>query len=87
MLEERYGKLMMLKLKLSRLSYNAVKYFPFSIVTSISKYDSFISHSVGFFSCSSQGYMSLIAESNAVLFSVNVSHCIIEFFSQHQILF
>ena len=39
MLEERYGKFTILKLKLSRLSYTAVEYFRFSIVTSISKYD------------------------------------------------
>ena len=36
MLEERYGKFTKLKLKLSRLSYTAVEYFPFSIVISIS---------------------------------------------------
>ena len=35
MLEERYGKFTILKFKLSRLSYIAVEYFPFSIVISI----------------------------------------------------
>ena len=34
-LEERYGKFTILKLKLSRLSYTAVEYFPFSIVISM----------------------------------------------------
>ena len=58
MLEERYGKFTILKLKLSRLSYTAVEYFPFSIVISISKYDSWVPHSVVFFSWSSLGYMS-----------------------------
>ena len=56
MLEERYGKFTILKLKLSRLSYTAVEYFPFSIVISISKYDSWVPHSVVFFSWSSLGY-------------------------------
>ena len=64
MLEERYGKFTILKLKLSRLSYTAVEYFPFSIVISISnyKYDSWVPHSVVFFSWSSLGYMSAITE-------------------------
>ena len=53
MLEERYGKFTLLKFKLSRLSYTAVEYFPFSIVISISKYDSWVPHSVVFFSWSS----------------------------------
>ena len=34
MLEERYGKFTILKLKLSRLSYTAVEYSPSSIVIS-----------------------------------------------------
>ena len=53
MLEERYGKF---TIKLSRLSYTAVEYFPFSIVISISKHDSWVPHSVVFFSWSSLGY-------------------------------
>ena len=50
-------KFTILKLKLSRLSYTAVEYFPFSIVISISKYDSWVPHSVVFFSWSSLGYI------------------------------
>ena len=41
------------KSKLSRLSYNEVEYLPFSMVTSISRYDSSVSHSVVFLSWSS----------------------------------
>ena len=47
------GKFTIVKSKLSRLSYNEVEYFPFSMVTSISRYDSFVSHSVVFLSWSS----------------------------------
>ena len=43
---EYYGKFTIAKSKLSRLSYNEVEYFPFSMVTSISRYDSSVSHSV-----------------------------------------
>ena len=50
-LEERYGKFTIVKLKLSHLSYNEVEYFPFSMVTSMSRYDSFVSHSVNDMSC------------------------------------
>ena len=51
-----------LQFKLSRLSYTAVEYFSFSIVISISKYDSWVPHCVVFFSWSSLGYMSAITE-------------------------
>ena len=45
MFEHRYGKFTILKLKLSRLSYTAVEYFPFTIVICISKYDNAVDDS------------------------------------------
>ena len=60
MLEARYGKFTLLKLKISRLSYTAVEYFRFSIVISISKYDSCVPYSVVFSSWSSLGICLLL---------------------------
>ena len=45
MLEHRKGKLTILKLKSSLLSYTAVEYFPFTIVMRLSKYDSVVDDS------------------------------------------
>ena len=50
MLEPMSGKLTMLNLNLSLLSYNVVEYFPCSIVISISKYERAVVLSVVFLS-------------------------------------
>ena len=64
---------MMLNVKLSLLSKTEVEYLPLSTVISTSKYDSAVAHSVVFFSRSSGGYMSSIAASNWLLFSISKS--------------
>ena len=61
MFKYRKGKLTILKLKSSLLSYTAVEYFRFTIVMHLSKYDSVVDDSE-VLSLSSTGYMSSIAE-------------------------
>ena len=72
MFEHRKGKLTILKLKSSLLSYTAVEYFPFTIVMRMSKYDSVVDDSE-VLSLSSTGYMSSIAEWKNLLFNANKS--------------
>ena len=57
MFEHRKGKLAILKLKSSLLSYTAVEYFPFTIVMRMSKYDSIVDDSEVFLSLSSRVYV------------------------------
>ena len=80
MFEHRYGKFTILKLKLSRLSYTAVDYFPFTIVICISKYDSAVDDSEVFLNLSSSGYISSIADWNNGLFNVSIYLIVLLYF-------